>query len=580
MTFCVAAVNQCVPNGTTDSRGNPGAGLCTLPDLHCWWHQSVSWLNGNTCATLCGTEQIAYNTGAAEPSRPDVYPARCDTTGLPTSARIIDDTTVGNPFGSCPRNWTNGGTFGLTFGQQPLGPNCSSNCVLYTSKIDFHQIGGTGFGGHFWFSHTVPDDPSSEYLKVTGTWTLNAPNAWTRLWVHLPPVGAMTQQARYDITLPNGTARFRAIPTSYEEDTWVDIGVYDMRGTTNPTVSLTNFTKDGNGSVDVAWDALAFQPLDAKPTNFVVAFGDSYSSGEGSGDYYHVSDQYGDTPELRNACRRSPHTWSRQLQLPGTSATIGQLVDTQSAQVSYAIAACSGARTWNVASTHVDGVPFVPYGGDSPRGSYGELPQLDQGLLSRDTTHVFMTIGGNDAGFTDVATACALGPCPPEADLQNQILSQVKPRVQQIVAQIRALAPNALIVVAGYPHLFNDGVALDGCFDAGTDICRIVYAAQLSMSAQECAMLNRISDFMVANVLPSDPQHGVIGVNVIGAFNGHTVQTWTNGGYLNTITVPNVEENGSGEASDALIGMGSFHPKSEGNVLGYAAPVNGALAAQ
>jgi hypothetical protein len=211
-TFCVAARNQCIPDGTTDDAGTPGAGLCTLADLHCWWHWAVNWRHAPICSQ-CGKEVVAFAAGTPEPARPDVYPAGCGLTGLPPDAWIIDDTDVPDSVAQCDKG-RDGGDFGWTFAQQPPDESCAANCITYRSKIDFHQIGGSGYGGHFWFTHTVA--PAEQYLKITGTWTLNPTNKWTRLFVHIPAVGAMTHQARYVINLPNGQQRFRVIPTSYE----------------------------------------------------------------------------------------------------------------------------------------------------------------------------------------------------------------------------------------------------------------------------------------------------------------------------------------------------------------------------
>jgi hypothetical protein len=577
--LCVVTINNCQPGGATDANGNPGAGLCMLDDLHCWWHQPLTWLGTGGCAAAgCGMSAYAYHPGDPEPGRPNVYPADCSTPSLPGGAtvKVIDDTTVADPSGTCSQNPAAGGSFGWTFAQSPPAIDCPGNCITYQSKIDFHQIGASGFGGHFWFAHTI--DPSMSSLEVTGTWTLNPPNTWTRLFVHIPPVGAQTHQAKYVINLPNGKQRFRVIPTSYEANTWVDLGVYDMRGTASPTVQLSNITQDGNGSQDIAWDALAYVPLPEKPANFVVALGDSYSSGEGTGDYYHVSDQYGDTPGLRDACRRSPHAWPRQVTLPGMTQTIGQLADTYDPSMSFAFAACSGARTYNMASGDK---PWDPYGGPAPTGGqYGELAQLDQGLLDDNTTLVLLNIGGNDAGFADVMQSCMTSDCTgQEASIKQKIDSQVSPRVQEIIDEIRVQAPNADIVVAGYPHLFNDDAALDqeSCLLSSLPICTIVLAKGYAISADETAMLNRLADYMEIDALPSDVTHGVIGVSTESYFYGHAISHWWSSDYLNALTTPNVVPDSSGETSKDVIGMGSFHPTANGAKNGFAAAVTDRL---
>jgi hypothetical protein len=577
-TFCVENLNDCQPGIALDKNGNRGAGLCNEVELHCWWHWSVNWLpSGPTCLqNNCGVEQLNYAATDPEPGRPDVYPAVCNLNGLPAGAHVIDAADP-DPVGNCPVT-TDGGTFGWTFAATPASPSCGSTCITYQSKIDFHQIGGSGFGGHFWFSHTV--SPNQENLAVTGTWTLNPPNAWTRLFVHIPVVGAQTHQAKYQITLPNGGHEFRVITTPYEKDTWVDLGVYDMTGTNNPVVSLSNITDDGAGWQDIAWDALAYQALAAKPAHFVVALGDSYSSGEGTGDYYHQTDQDGADPDRREACRRSDHAWARQVTLKGMTQTIGQLADSEDPSMSFAFAACSGARTYNVASKHL---PWNPYSADAngdadPHDIYGELPQLDQGLLDDNTTDVLLTIGGNDAGFSDTLIACAEGPCPSEQSLDDNLNNTVAPRVQEVVAEIRAQAKYARIIVAGYPELFNPDSDLQSCGALDPQVvCLILQNLNLSLSKDKTDMLNRVGDLMVTNVLPSDIAHGVIGVSVYSYFYGHAISTWGADDYINGLLLPG-DPSQSGEGPTEVVGMGSFHPTAAGALHGEAQAVTDELA--
>ncbi|MDH6222993.1 hypothetical protein [Streptomyces pseudovenezuelae] len=100
------------------------------------------------------------------------------------------------------------------------------------------------------------------------------------------------------------------------------LGVYQFTGT--PQVELTNTTDDGTADEDVAFTSVAFQKLPGKPKDMVVAMGDAYTSGERSGDYYHVSDR--DHGEISwNACRRSPNAWPRKVTLPNQTHTVGAL---------------------------------------------------------------------------------------------------------------------------------------------------------------------------------------------------------------------------------------------------------------
>lgn len=157
-------------------------------------------------------------------------------------------------------------------------------------------------------------DPS---LRITGTWTLDRPlNQWTRVFVHIPSFAAWNPQALYTIDYGTGV-QTRMVNQHRFANEWVPLGVFQVSGT--PTISLSNAPLTStdppyrsDGFYDIAWDAVAFQPLAAKPHDFVVALGDSYSSGEGAAtntatgvEYSSETDHDGTTAGMRGACHRS-----------------------------------------------------------------------------------------------------------------------------------------------------------------------------------------------------------------------------------------------------------------------------------
>ncbi|MGA5364220.1 GDSL-type esterase/lipase family protein, partial [Streptomyces purpurascens] len=318
----------------------------------------------------------------------------------------------------------------------------------YEAKGDLHQIGG-GQGGHFWYTHTRDTahlgGPGAR-MTIDGTWTLGRSVEWARVFAHMPDTGAHTQQAHYVIKGVAGGDRHRYINTHHGKNTWVELGVYRFTGT--PRVELTNTTDDGTADEDVAWDAVAFQPLSGKPKHMVVVMGDSYTSGEGAGAYSPESDRDYETSAW-NACRRSKDAWARKTTLPGYTSTIGALSDSYSSTLDAQNVSCSGARTWQVTSGDPSG-----WGSD---GNFHEKTQMDSGVLSADTTLVALTIGGNDAGFPAVMTNCATTGCPAEADVKRDI-ENTMPKIDTVLRQIHGAAPNAKIVLLGYPRLFNASV--------------------------------------------------------------------------------------------------------------------------
>ncbi|MGW1171089.1 hypothetical protein [Streptomyces sp. NPDC002550] len=168
--------------------------------------------------------------------------------------------------------------------------------------------------------------------------------------------------------------------------------------TGTPQVELSSATADGRADADTAWGAVAFQPLASKPANMVVVMADSYSSGEGAtapggADLYPETDHHDKLNDAQtDKCHRSKLAWSRQATLPGYGKSIGSMADSFDPEMDYHFVTCSGARTYNVL--------------DKQQGS-GEVPQIQAGYLDDNTTLVTLSIGGNDARFSDIVAKCS-----------------------------------------------------------------------------------------------------------------------------------------------------------------------------
>ncbi|MCW6006751.1 transglycosylase SLT domain-containing protein [Micromonospora sp. CPCC 205371] len=483
--FCDAS-NNCVPGAKIqpddpDVAGEP-AGPCANKnaagkyDLRCWYNRAATWKPD--CTQTCGYELLRFDPGYAYQADGTSYAPRCDATGLPASALIVDDVPDSVPSirPNCARFWGNAGRFDLTFAADSTGH--------YPSKVDFHQF-GAGFGGHFYSSFTRgPSHPHEAKLKVSGTWRLaNSLNGWVRIKVFVPDTGAWTRQARYDIDLGDGRRRYRVVNQAWQAHTWVDLGVFPVNGT--PSVTLTTRTADGVGSDTVVFDAVAFIPA-PKPSAVYVALGDSYSSGEGLKPYLPNTD-YKRASDLgpTNACHRSAnHAYPSLVKSPGHTKTIAQEAAENTA--SFAFLACSGAMTTNITTDayndpptaddlagHTDWGPVGDFG--YPYSFNGEVPQVDQGYLDEETTLVTLTVGGNDARFAEVIRSCvaALDFCYTDTHKLTRTDGPVDPEplrvyekklirhwlAKHLKAAYRAVherAPNAKIIVLGYPQLFGD----------------------------------------------------------------------------------------------------------------------------
>ncbi|WP_329583958.1 SGNH/GDSL hydrolase family protein [Kitasatospora sp. NBC_01250] len=453
-------------------------------DTPYWWHSSTAW---KTCDVDCGHETMTYKTLRMEPGNgttgaPDCAGPGAGYAAVPAGALVIDSVSGAVPpmRADCTRTWTNAGTLSFNF-QQTQG--------TYEAKSDLHQIGG-GFGAHFWYAHTrngsnYVTSASNDITKptqatgpmaITGTWQLGQPlNAWTKVAVHIPDSGSQTRQAIYTIHLGDGTTENRIVNANSNTNQWVSLGVFNFAATGNDIqgVELSNFTQDGTGASgdDIAWDAAYFQPLPAKPTDFVVAMGDSYSSGEGTGSYYYNTDVNGANNTTRDDCHRSPLAWSRQGVLPDSANSIGTRADTGDSTMDYHLIACGGARSHNILSVQSPPDAFAPPGkNDSGSHENGEFAQLDQGYLDANTTLVTLSIGGNDARFSSVVMNCILniafsdcaattlsGDTAPLGQAEPSVInSQVHDSVLLDLQEIHKRAPNARIVLMGYPPLFEN----------------------------------------------------------------------------------------------------------------------------
>ncbi|WP_222623293.1 SGNH/GDSL hydrolase family protein [Streptomyces armeniacus] len=157
-----------------------------------------------------------------------------------------------------------------------------------------------------------------------------------------------------------------------------------------------------------------------------VALGDSYSAGvgvqtDGDGD----DDGKGADEECLRHAAAFYHDVTRAFRFPGGSS----------------FWACSGATTTEVL-----------------KGKDGRLPQTDR--VSAKTSLVTLSIGGNDAGFTKVLTRCLaevlMGSCRGQGDEIAERLDELAKSLPEVIGRITARAPNARVLVVGYPRMFSD----------------------------------------------------------------------------------------------------------------------------
>jgi lysophospholipase L1-like esterase len=214
-----------------------------------------------------------------------------------------------------------------------------------------------------------------------------------------------------------------------------------------------------------------FVPTAVASASQYVALGDSYSSGVGTRVFYSES----------GSCKRSPEAYG-----PKIAAAKGYTLNFE---------ACSGAKTT-------------------------EVNEKQLGNLTSSTALVTITIGGNDAGFSNVIINCALyyftcGGAISEAN--SFIANKLGGLLDTTYNDIRSKATTAHVVVLGYPHLFTKEGAT----------CNVNF-----LTSSNEKKLNETGDKLDAKIKERAAAHGFTFVDPRAAFEPHEVcasEEWLNG---------------------------------------------------
>lgn len=208
----------------------------------------------------------------------------------------------------------------------------------------------------------------------------------------------------------------------------------------------------------------------AAPAADYVALGDSYASGTGTRTYDPAS---GD-------CLRSPAAYPELWVDAHDVAT-------------FVFDACSGATTADLLATQLTN-------------------------LSVETDLVTVSIGGNDAGFSQVIGECQVGG-PQQCDAaieraETFIVEELPARLDDVYTAIRERAINSRLVVMGYPQRFELGPCAN------------------SIDAVHRERLNGVADQLAAVTADRAAAASADFVDVRAAFAGHRVcaaDEWING---------------------------------------------------
>jgi hypothetical protein len=377
-----------------------------------------------------------------------------------------------------------------------------------------------------------------------------------------------------------------------------EAGCPGATGYEGPGVSLTKISEDFKSGTVIFSPPLApgqstyfslEEALQLVPPNNVVpgppnggtyvAFGDSYSAGEGLPPYVQGTDA------ATNHCHRSPQAY-------------GPLLDADRSLGTLIFAACSGAVTADLGAPNHEG--------NNDQGT-GQPEPAQFSRLTASTTAATLTIGGNDVGFTNVIQRCVffrfaifhvpvplppgeIGPgCASNAGLMTVVQARMAalagrgsattPRgtpIQSVLSLINAAhtaAPNAQIYVAGYPLLFGTFRGECGIGTGTLTVGRTRLNFALKITAPDAAFLNTLGTQLEGIISNAVVQARAAGVPVAFVdpstfFAGHRLcdssTSWIKP-FSGTASLQ------SGSSFSMSFDSGSFHPTQDGQRQGYEA---------
>lgn len=233
----------------------------------------------------------------------------------------------------------------------------------------------------------------------------------------------------------------------------------------------------------------------------VVSLGDSYSSGEGIEPFYGQDEEIEVKIEDEDwLAHRSTKSWPSLLKFSDSLKTMGNykydlnnktLPNEENCQ--WYFIASSGAKTENLRKTRMSGdetenglqkkeVNLKVHTGKTYKNIYYLPNQLDIfNNIDSTVDYVTLTIGGNDVDFSGIITNCVVEssylshacvdffndrtPNTPDLDVSSVLewkfinlwdnINDIRDKIKQTYIDIHDVAPEATIIVAGYPKLLD-----------------------------------------------------------------------------------------------------------------------------
>ena len=208
----------------------------------------------------------------------------------------------------------------------------------------------------------------------------------------------------------------------------------------------------------------------------IVALGDSYMSGEGTGQYIDGTDVGG------NRCHRSTVAFPVLL----AQRLVAEPVTGWGEDVHLDLAACSGAVTTNIGTTFSD-----PDAQGQVEKQYPEQDiQMSTLAANANADVVIVGVGGNDAGFSNAVLTCtgkrsdrdcaelagpwlkAFGPFASEDAMADDNGAALLPqKLRDLLDEARHTAPHARYYVTTYPDPFS----ADACPKLGLNETEVAF---------------------------------------------------------------------------------------------------------
>lgn len=214
-----------------------------------------------------------------------------------------------------------------------------------------------------------------------------------------------------------------------------------------------------------------------------ASLGDSYSSGQGSGNY-----DFATKHVVGNSCHRSPNAWPRLLGVPKSAHF-----------------ACSGAQTRDFFGPQKSG----PLAGPDRTSQLDRLQVL---VSSQPVSRVYVTIGGNDLGFAKIIVSCVIGSCLRHMDEVElpRLHNSVQPKVIAALTAVKRIAGPDVVLV-GYPDLIPAvEMEMNGCW---------------WFSGVERTRVRRLEGELDASQAAAAAAVGISYVSIRSALNGHELCT-------------------------------------------------------